>query len=65
MASFFSSIEGWFFLMRSFYIPWYIPGDAKDTLQKLAEEKAQFDFVFIDANKDGYVDYFKVRVWQF
>ncbi|XP_060569791.1 O-methyltransferase MdmC-like [Ruditapes philippinarum] len=34
-------------------------GDAKDTLLKLAEEQAQYDIVFIDANKAGYVDYFK------
>ncbi|XP_045199962.2 O-methyltransferase MdmC-like [Mercenaria mercenaria] len=34
-------------------------GDAKETLLKLSEEKAQYDVVFIDANKAGYVNYFK------
>jgi predicted O-methyltransferase YrrM len=37
-----------------------VSGDAKDTLLELAEEKAQYDIVFIDVNKDGYVDCFKV-----
>ncbi|XP_053381330.1 O-methyltransferase MdmC-like isoform X1 [Mercenaria mercenaria] len=37
-------------------------GDAKETLLKLAEEKAQYDIVFIDANKDGYVNYFKTVI---
>ncbi|XP_045200002.2 O-methyltransferase MdmC-like [Mercenaria mercenaria] len=37
-------------------------GDAKETLLKLAEEKAQYDVVFIDANKDGYVTYFKTVI---
>jgi len=34
-------------------------GPAQDTLYKLKEEKAQFDLVFVDANKDGYLQYFK------
>ncbi|XP_053381328.1 O-methyltransferase MdmC-like [Mercenaria mercenaria] len=37
-------------------------GDAKDTLLKLAEEKAQYDVVFIDANKTGYLNYFKTVI---
>ncbi len=32
---------------------------AMETLQKLAEEKQTFDFIFIDADKGGYVDYFQ------
>lgn len=31
-------------------------GDAHETLEKLAQEQP-FDFVFIDAEKDGYLDY--------
>lgn len=33
---------------------------AMDTLHKLANEKACFDLVFIDADKQGYTDYFKL-----
>ncbi|MEL6813991.1 MAG: class I SAM-dependent methyltransferase [Cyanobacteria bacterium J06598_3] len=32
-------------------------GPALETMKHLAEQKESFDFVFIDANKDGYVDY--------
>jgi caffeoyl-CoA O-methyltransferase len=32
-------------------------GPAIDTLRRLAAQKAQFDFVFIDADKSGYLDY--------
>ena len=35
-------------------------GPAKDTLVQLAGEKQSFDVVFIDANKDGYLEYYKV-----
>ncbi|XP_053381224.1 uncharacterized protein LOC123554131 isoform X4 [Mercenaria mercenaria] len=40
----------------------HFEGDAKETLLKLAEEKAQYDVVFIDANKDGYLNYFKTVI---
>ena len=33
-------------------------GPAMDTLDKLAEKGESFDFVFIDADKPGYVQYF-------
>ena len=36
------------------------PGDAKDTLQQLIEERQSFDVVFIDADKPSYKDYYKV-----
>lgn len=35
-------------------------GPAIDALKSLATAKETFDFVFIDANKDGYVDYLDV-----
>ncbi|KAL4219530.1 hypothetical protein ACF0H5_022106 [Mactra antiquata] len=34
-------------------------GPAQETLLQLVEEKAEFDLVFIDANKEGYTEYFK------
>lgn len=34
-------------------------GDARDTLDQLVAEGAKFDIVFIDADKAGYVTYFK------
>lgn len=34
-------------------------GPASDTLVQLAREKQKFDLVFIDANKDGYLGYYK------
>ncbi|WAQ94910.1 MDMC-like protein [Mya arenaria] len=37
-------------------------GPAKDTLEALADEQQQFDVVFIDADKKGYIDYFKTVV---
>ena len=43
----------------------FFSGDAKDTLLTLAEEKAQYDIVFIDADKGGYLTYFKVSVFYF
>ncbi|MEM8544579.1 MAG: class I SAM-dependent methyltransferase [Cyanobacteria bacterium P01_H01_bin.119] len=33
-------------------------GSALESLSQLAAEQLRFDFVFIDANKDGYIDYF-------
>ena len=36
------------------------PGDAMDTCRKLAEDGQQFDFIFIDANKDGYIQTYDV-----
>ncbi|XP_060072825.1 uncharacterized protein LOC132552654 [Ylistrum balloti] len=35
-------------------------GPAAESLQKLAEEGQKFDMVFVDANKDGYIDYYKI-----
>lgn len=35
-------------------------GPALETLQKLADEKTCFDLVFIDADKQGYAEYFNV-----
>jgi predicted O-methyltransferase YrrM len=35
-----------------------IVGKALDVLQRLAEQKRRFDFVFIDADKQGYPEYF-------
>ncbi|XP_033735961.1 probable caffeoyl-CoA O-methyltransferase 1 isoform X2 [Pecten maximus] len=35
-------------------------GPAKDNMEKLAQEGHQFDIVFIDANKEGYMDYYKI-----
>jgi len=34
-------------------------GSADDTLTALATDNQQFDIVFIDANKDGYIGYYK------
>ena len=35
-------------------------GQAKDTLLQLAQEKQGFDIVFIDSDKPGYKEYYKV-----
>ncbi|XP_033736137.1 O-methyltransferase MdmC-like [Pecten maximus] len=35
-------------------------GPAKGSLEQLAVERQQFDMVFIDANKEGYIDYYKI-----
>lgn len=35
-------------------------GDASDTLQKLIDENAQFDFIFIDADKRNYPKYYEL-----
>jgi len=35
-------------------------GPAKDSLLALADEKKQFDLVFVDANKDGYKEYYQI-----
>ena len=35
-------------------------GPAIESMQALADAGEQFDFIFIDANKDGYVDYFNL-----
>lgn len=35
-------------------------GPGLDTLQALAQQGSQFDFIFIDADKGGYEDYFKL-----
>ncbi|OWF37110.1 uncharacterized protein LOC110440552 isoform X2 [Mizuhopecten yessoensis] len=35
-------------------------GPAADSIQQLAKEKQQFDMVFIDANKEGYIHYYKI-----
>jgi predicted O-methyltransferase YrrM len=38
-------------------------GPAVETLRKLIEEKREpFDFIFIDADKEGYPDYFKLAL---
>ena len=37
-------------------------GAAKESLVKLAEEKYKLDLVFIDADKTGYLEYYKVSV---
>ncbi|MGB3591460.1 MAG: class I SAM-dependent methyltransferase [Nonlabens sp.] len=36
-----------------------IKGDALDSMQSLASKDLKFDFVFIDANKDGYINYYQ------
>ena len=33
-----------------------------DTLDELVKENQSFDVVFIDANKDGYLEYYKVNI---
>ena len=33
-----------------------------DTLDELVKENKSFDVVFIDANKDGYLEYYKVSM---
>lgn len=35
-------------------------GPAKSSLEILAKKKEQFDIVFIDADKEGYITYYKV-----
>lgn len=35
-------------------------GPASESLQKMAKERQQFDIVFVDANKEGYIDYYKI-----
>ncbi|XP_060072826.1 O-methyltransferase MdmC-like [Ylistrum balloti] len=35
-------------------------GPATESLQQLAKERHQFDIIFIDANKEGYTDYYKI-----
>ncbi|OWF43376.1 caffeoyl-CoA O-methyltransferase-like [Mizuhopecten yessoensis] len=35
-------------------------GPAKDNMEQLAQEGQKFDIVFIDANKEGYLDYYKI-----
>ncbi|XP_033736139.1 O-methyltransferase MdmC-like [Pecten maximus] len=35
-------------------------GPAAESIQQLATEGQQFDMVFIDANKEGYIDYYKI-----
>ncbi len=37
-------------------------GDARDTLRELANQGERFDLVFIDADKDGYIDYFELAL---
>ncbi|XP_052795068.1 probable caffeoyl-CoA O-methyltransferase 1 [Mya arenaria] len=37
-------------------------GPAKETLTTLADERQQFDVVFIDADKPGYIDYFETVI---
>lgn len=37
-------------------------GPAIDSMQKLADAKESFDFVFIDADKDGYIDYLNLLI---
>lgn len=37
-----------------------IPGPAKDTMLQLGEKGEKFDFIFMDANKDGYQEYYKI-----
>ncbi|XP_067662101.1 O-methyltransferase MdmC-like isoform X1 [Haliotis asinina] len=39
-------------------------GHAKDTMLSLADEGQKFDFIFVDANKDSYVDYYNVIMDQ-
>lgn len=34
-------------------------GPAIESLEKLAEKKTKFDVIFMDANKEGYVPYYK------
>lgn len=41
----------------------FLVGLAQETLLHLVDEKQQFDLVFIDANKDGYLEYFKVTCY--
>lgn len=35
-------------------------GPAQDSLEKLAKDGQTFDLIFIDANKEGYLDYYKL-----
>jgi caffeoyl-CoA O-methyltransferase len=37
-------------------------GDARETLRQLAAAGEQFDLVFIDADKTGYIDYFELAL---
>ncbi|XP_048734150.2 O-methyltransferase MdmC-like isoform X1 [Ostrea edulis] len=37
-----------------------ITGPAIESLEKLAEKKTKFDVIFMDANKEGYVPYYKM-----
>lgn len=38
----------------------YIIGPAKSSLEILAKKKEQFDIIFIDADKESYITYYKV-----
>ncbi|XP_060085414.1 uncharacterized protein LOC132564777 [Ylistrum balloti] len=35
-------------------------GPAKETMKQLAKEGEKFDVIFIDANKEGYMDYYQI-----
>lgn len=35
-------------------------GPATESIEQLAKEKQKFDIIFIDANKEGYIDYYKM-----
>ncbi|XP_033724822.1 caffeoyl-CoA O-methyltransferase 1-like [Pecten maximus] len=35
-------------------------GPAKENMEQLAKEGEQYDVIFIDANKEGYIDYYKI-----
>ena len=48
-------------MITDFVFPFQRLGAAKDSLVKLVEEKQKFDLVFIDADKTGYLDYYKVE----
>jgi predicted O-methyltransferase YrrM len=40
----------------------FMVGDARESLQKLAQAEERFDFFFIDADKPGYPDYLEMAI---
>lgn len=39
-----------------------IQGDARESMRALADKKMKFDLIFIDADKENYSVYYKVKI---